>query len=227
MGSLLYIRSGLVNYIHPSGKIPLFPIVSDRLIGSYKLLYFIMSWLDENKMQNCSSQAALNPCYLVNVAMLCHVLILKKHPQFMKETSCNSLAVFTRFSCKKADGNISFSPLHCCKFPSWSSGNCLLLLWPGCWSAVQHVTNQSPGMLGAKLRGSLIIAMRSEIWVHIFMGTVLDIRSSPWWSVKPCRASAADFHVSPGLISPPSPGRCVCSAASCTWSTSCPGWGTT
>lgn len=66
-------------------------------------------------MQNCSSQAALNTCYLVDVAMLCHLLILKKHPQVLKETllsspvelleqtSHNSLGVFMCFNCAKAN----------------------------------------------------------------------------------------------------------------------------
>lgn len=53
-------------------------------------------------MQKSSSQAALNPCCLVDVAKLCHVLMLKKNPQLLKETSHDSPGVFTCFNCEKA-----------------------------------------------------------------------------------------------------------------------------
>lgn len=85
-----------------------------------------MSSLEENKMQNYSSQATLNTCYLVDVAMLCLLLILKKHPQVLEETSHNSpaelleqtshnsLGVFMCFSCEKANTALETSASVLC-----------------------------------------------------------------------------------------------------------------
>lgn len=56
----------------------------------------------KNKVQKSSSQVDLNPYYLADVAMLCHLLTLEARPQPLKETSHFFLAIFSCFSYKEA-----------------------------------------------------------------------------------------------------------------------------